>query len=131
MQNLLYQNGLRSNQIRPIGSETRPNLFGFLAQHYNVRIGLFPCNHGLQCRSLYWGPSVVASLFSLIKPDDGFDPQTIHSMGEAFEAACKSLGAFSTDDEREEIASRIIRAARAGERDPARLLEAALGQSRR
>ena len=73
----------------------------------------------------------MASVFSLVKPDDGFDPKTIHTMGEAFEAACKSLGAFSTDDERKEIASRIIRAARSGERDPARLLEAALGQSRR
>lgn len=64
----------------------------------------------------------MASVFSLVKPDDGFDPKTIHTLGEAFEAACKSLGAFSTDDERKEIASRIIRAARGGERDPARLL---------
>jgi hypothetical protein len=73
----------------------------------------------------------VASVFSFIKPGDGFDPKTIHTTGEAFEAACKSLGAFSTDDEREEIASRIIRAARSGERDPTRLLEAGLRPPRK
>jgi hypothetical protein len=97
---------------------------GKIAQRLNV----VP-DHGIQCRSLSGG--IVASVFSFIKAGDGFDPKTIHTMGAAFEAACKSLGSFSTDDEREEIASRIIRAARSGERDPARLLGAALGQSRK
>jgi hypothetical protein len=44
-------------------------------------------------------------------------------MSEAFEAACKKLGDTGP---RETLAIRIIAAARFGERDPVRLLEAAL-----
>jgi hypothetical protein len=56
-----------------------------------------------------------------------FDPEAIAAMGEAFDAACNELQ--NTDQPevtREVIAGRIIAAARLGERDTARLLEAAL-----
>ena len=56
-----------------------------------------------------------------------FDPKAIAAMTEAFDAACKKLS--DTDQPevtREVLAGRIIAAARFGERDPARLLEAAL-----
>jgi hypothetical protein len=56
-----------------------------------------------------------------------FDPETIVTMSEVLDAACEKLG--DTDQPevaREVIAGRIIAAARLGERDPARLMEAAL-----
>jgi hypothetical protein len=48
-------------------------------------------------------------------------------MAEAFDAACEKLGDIDQPEvAREVIAGRIIATARLGERDPARLLEAAL-----
>jgi hypothetical protein len=56
-----------------------------------------------------------------------FDPEEIAAMTEAFDAACKTLGDIDQPEvAREVIAGRIIAAAKLGERDPARLLEAAL-----
>jgi hypothetical protein len=63
---------------------------------------------------------------SFIAPG-AFDPETIATMSEVLEAACEKVG--DTDQPevaREVIAGRIIAAAKLGERDPARLLEAAL-----
>ena len=51
-----------------------------------------------------------------------FDPEAITEMSEALEAACIELG----EGARNIAALRIIAAARLGERDPARLREAAL-----
>jgi hypothetical protein len=63
---------------------------------------------------------------SFVEPG-AFDPEAIAAMTEAFDAACEKL-ADSDQPEvaREVIAGRIIAAARFGERDPARLLGAAL-----
>jgi hypothetical protein len=56
-----------------------------------------------------------------------FGPEAIAAMSEAFDAACKELGDTGQPEvAREVIAGRIIAAARFGERDPARLIEAAL-----
>jgi hypothetical protein len=56
-----------------------------------------------------------------------FDPEAIAAMTEAFDAACEMLGDIQEPEVRREvIAGRIIAAARLGERDPSRLLEAAL-----
>ena len=56
-----------------------------------------------------------------------FDPETIAAMSEVLNAACEKLGDIDQPEvAREVIAGRIIAAARLGERDPARLLEAAL-----
>jgi hypothetical protein len=55
-----------------------------------------------------------------------FGPEAIAAMGEAFDAACKKLGDSQPEVAREVVAGRIIAAARFGERDPVRLLEAAL-----
>jgi hypothetical protein len=60
-----------------------------------------------------------------------FDPEMVAAMSEAFDAACEKLS--DTDQPevtREVIAGRIVAAARFGERDPARLLEAALATPR-
>ena len=56
-----------------------------------------------------------------------FDPDMTHIMGEAFDRACEDLHVVGQPDiVREVIASRIINAARDGERDPRRLYEQAL-----
>jgi hypothetical protein len=66
------------------------------------------------------------SIRSLVTPGE-FAPEALAAMVEAFDAACKAL-----DDSgrpkivRDVIAQRIIEAARRGERDAARLVEAAL-----
>jgi hypothetical protein len=60
-----------------------------------------------------------------------FDAEVVAAMSAAFDAACEKLS--DTDQPevtREVIANRIIAAARFGERNPARLLEAALATSR-
>ena len=55
-----------------------------------------------------------------------FEPELIAAMSEAFEAACKELQNTGRPQvSREAIATRIIAAARAGERDPVRLRAAA------
>ena len=57
----------------------------------------------------------------------GFDPEAIAVMSEALDAALKKLqGTSELEVLRERIATRIIAAAKLGERNPARLLEAAL-----
>ena len=59
--------------------------------------------------------------------DIAFDDAATFAMGEAFDHACKSLRNIgSTGTVRETIATRIIEAAKNGERDPARLHEEAL-----
>ena len=56
-----------------------------------------------------------------------FEPEALAAMSEAFDAACEKLGDIGQPEVAHEvIAGRIIAAARLGERDPARLLEAAL-----
>ena len=56
-----------------------------------------------------------------------FEPELIAAISEAFEAACKEAqNAGRPQVSREAIATRIIAAARAGERDPVRLRAAAL-----
>ena len=56
----------------------------------------------------------------------GFDPETTAAMCEAYDAALKELQETGQSVSPEVIASRIIQAARFGERDPVRLREAAL-----
>jgi hypothetical protein len=63
---------------------------------------------------------------SFVEPG-AFDPEAIGAMSEALEAALKELKDTGEPEVvRERIATRIIAAAKLGERDPARLLEAAL-----
>jgi len=68
------------------------------------------------------------SIRSLIQPD-AFEPEAIAAMSEAFDAAIKELQ-DPGDVMREVIAGRVIAAATLGERDPARLLAAALDRPR-
>ena len=55
-----------------------------------------------------------------------FGPEAIAEMSQALESACQELGGTGRPEVREIAALRIITAARLGERDPARLREAAL-----
>jgi hypothetical protein len=69
---------------------------------------------------------VAALVFSFIGPG-AFGPEALAAMGEALDAAFEELRHTGEPDVvREIIATRIIAAIRLGERDPARLLEAAL-----
>jgi len=71
--------------------------------------------------------SVVAAMPIHSFIPGAFGPEAIAAMGEAFDAACKELGDTGQPEvAREVVAGRIIAAARFGERDPVRLLEAAL-----
>jgi hypothetical protein len=55
------------------------------------------------------------------------DPEAVAALDKAFDAACKALDdAGQPKIVLEVIAQRIIEAARRGERDPVRLVEAAL-----
>jgi hypothetical protein len=63
-----------------------------------------------------------------IQPE-AFDPETVAAMTEAFDAACKKQGDTGQPKVAHEvIAARIVAAARLGERDPVRLLEAAFSK---
>ncbi len=65
----------------------------------------------------------ISSLLS----EGSFDPDATRAMGIAFEKACQSLGLHDAADETTmQIAIRIIEAAKAGERDPAKLHEAVM-----
>jgi hypothetical protein len=67
------------------------------------------------------------SIRSFVKPGAFFGPEAIAVMSEALEAACKALDDTGQPQiVREIIAQRIIEAASRGERDPVRLVEAAL-----
>jgi hypothetical protein len=67
---------------------------------------------------------------SFVEPG-AFEPEAIAVMSEALEAALKELSNASQPDAvRELIAGRIIAAANLGERDPTRLLAAALAGSK-
>jgi hypothetical protein len=54
-----------------------------------------------------------------------FTPEATNAMGEAFDLACRVLGHIPPTV-KETIATRVIREASSGERDPSRLLTAAL-----
>jgi hypothetical protein len=77
-----------------------------------------------------WGahshpPAVISHAANSL--DDGvFEPEATALMGEAFEAACQVLHFPEDSSVREVIATRIIAAARRGERDPWRLRSLAL-----
>jgi hypothetical protein len=76
--------------------------------------------------ALHLGAGAAMPIRPFIEPG-AFDPEAIAAMSEALEAAFKELQDTSEPEVvRERIATRIIAAAKLGERDPARLLEAAL-----
>lgn len=71
------------------------------------------------------GEVVAMPVRSSISPG-AFEPETIATMSEAFEAACQLHATGQHEVVREVIARRIVIAARLGERDPVRLRSAAL-----
>jgi hypothetical protein len=65
------------------------------------------------------------------RPSGAFGPEEIAAMSEALEAALNEIGDTEKREVmRERIAQRILAAAKLGERDPARLREAALAERR-
>jgi hypothetical protein len=77
-------------------------------------------------RALLGDGQAAMAIRPIVEPG-AFDPETIAVMSEALEAALKKLGDIDQREVmREIIAARIIAVAKLGERDPARLLEAAL-----
>jgi hypothetical protein len=77
-------------------------------------------------RALLGGGQAVMAIRPFVEPG-AFDPEAIAAMSEALEAALNKLGDIDQPEVvREIIAGRIIAVAKLGERDPARLLEAAL-----
>ena len=68
----------------------------------------------------------VASVFQLFR-STAFDPETIRTLGDAYERARRSLHDTGQPDlVKEVIAQRIIALAEEGERDPEKLCEGAL-----
>ena len=60
--------------------------------------------------------------------DGSFAPEDLNGIGEAFSAALNKLGLNDRSDPMvERVARRIIRAAMAGERNPAKLIEIGAG----
>lgn len=57
-----------------------------------------------------------------------FDPETAKLMGDVYDAVCKEHCSSRTAPICQDMAFRIIDSVRRGERDPARLRAAALGQ---
>ena len=69
----------------------------------------------------------MASIHPFIQNSADFDDETTRRLGEAFDAACQSMGDRGLPDiVREIIARRIIAAAKQGERDPKQLCNTAL-----
>ena len=73
----------------------------------------------------------VSVQFHRLLENSAFDPETIASMGRAFEDACRVLGLAASDDTlRELVAKKIIELAQQGERNAERLRERALDHLR-
>jgi hypothetical protein len=69
----------------------------------------------------------MASIKRFVQTTQAFDPDTIRTLGQAFDMACALLGRTPQPTAvREAIAKNILEAAKAGERDPVRLREAGL-----
>ena len=69
----------------------------------------------------------MTTVLPFVRNISDFDDEATRLMGEAFDAACKGLRDTGQPAlVREIIAKRIIKAARKGERDPARLRAAGL-----
>jgi hypothetical protein len=66
----------------------------------------------------------MTAVFPLSK-NAAFPPEATHAMGEAFDLACSVLGQIPPSV-KETIATRLINEAISGERDPDRLLRAAM-----
>ena len=72
----------------------------------------------------------MPTIFHYIKQLAAFDPETLSIMGAAYENALRTLPASPPKNVREEIATRIIDSARAGERDPDKLYQIAISTLR-
>lgn len=69
----------------------------------------------------------MADILQFIRPQTAFDPEFITLLGKAYDMAIAALHNVGQPDVvREVIAKRIIKEARKGERDPAKLCAAAL-----
>jgi hypothetical protein len=69
----------------------------------------------------------MAQILQFIRPTDAFDPETVETLGKAYDMALAALRDMGQPEVvREVLARRIIAAARKGKRDPAALCAIAL-----
>jgi hypothetical protein len=69
----------------------------------------------------------VAQILKFLRPTDAFGPEALETLGKAYDMAIRTLhDAGQPDIVHEVIARRIIRSAKKGERDPAKLCAVAL-----
>ena len=68
----------------------------------------------------------MPTIVHYIKQPAAFDPETLSVMGLAYESALRASPTSAPKNVREDIATRIINGARAGERDPDMLCQIAL-----
>ena len=68
----------------------------------------------------------MPTIVHYIKHPAAFDPETLSVMGLAYESALRAFPTSTPKNVREDIATRIINGARAGERDPDKLCQIAL-----
>lgn len=69
----------------------------------------------------------MGQILEFLRPADSFDPEALEALGKAYDMALAALhDAGQPDVVREVIARRIIKAAKKGDRDPAKLCAVAL-----
>lgn len=69
----------------------------------------------------------MGEILEFLRPTDSFDPEVLEALGAAYDMAMAALhDAGQPDVVREVIARRIIKTAKKGERDPAKLCGIAL-----
>jgi hypothetical protein len=67
------------------------------------------------------------AIYRLLRKDVSFDPEAIQAMHSAYEQVCVELGLKAKNDRMTElVATKIIEAAKAGQRDPATMRITAL-----
>ena len=70
---------------------------------------------------------IMAQILQFLRPNDSFGPEVLAALGKAYDMAIEALhDSGQLDAVREVVARRIIRAAKKGEHDPARLCTLAL-----
>lgn len=69
----------------------------------------------------------MGEILEFLRPAESFDPEALETLGKAYDMALASLHDFGQPDVvREVIARRIVKAAKRGERDAAKLCAVAL-----
>jgi hypothetical protein len=68
----------------------------------------------------------MGEILEFLRPTESFDPEALETLGKAYDMALAALHDVGPKVVREALARRIIKTARKGERDPAKLCAVAL-----